>query len=61
VALDIQSLDRSKTWNLRFFSQASYRTEVNEKVIWGKLKALVEGARLATTQLWEVGRETQRR
>ena len=35
-----------------FSSQASYRTEVNEKVIWEKLKALVEGARLATKQLW---------
>jgi 5-methyltetrahydropteroyltriglutamate--homocysteine methyltransferase len=44
-----------------FSSQASYRTEVNEKVIWEKLKALVEGARLATTQLWGVGCETQRR
>jgi len=34
-----------------FSSQASYRTEVNEKVVWEKLKALVAGARLAMSKL----------
>ena len=42
-----------------FSSQASYKTEVNEKVIWEKLKALVEGTRLATNQLWSSVREAK--
>ena len=36
-----------------FSSQASYRTEVNEAVIWKKFEALVEGARLASRKLWQ--------
>jgi 5-methyltetrahydropteroyltriglutamate--homocysteine methyltransferase len=35
-----------------FSSQASYRTEVDPKVIWEKFKAMVEGARLATNRLF---------
>lgn len=36
-----------------FSSQASYRTEVNEVVMWKKFEALVEGARLASRRLWQ--------
>jgi 5-methyltetrahydropteroyltriglutamate--homocysteine methyltransferase len=36
-----------------FSSQASYRTEVDRKVVWEKLKAMVEGARLASRRLWQ--------
>src|SRR5262249_51393072 len=35
-----------------FSSQALYRTEVHETVIWEKFKALREGAELATRRLW---------
>jgi len=35
-----------------FSSQASYRTEVHPSVIWAKLEAMTEGARLASEQLW---------
>jgi 5-methyltetrahydropteroyltriglutamate--homocysteine methyltransferase len=35
-----------------FSSQASYRTEVDPKVIWEKFRALAEGARLATRHLF---------
>ena len=35
-----------------FSSQASYKTEVHPKVIWEKFKALAEGARLASKQVW---------
>ena len=35
-----------------FSSQACYKTEVHPKVIWEKFKALAEGARLASRQLW---------
>lgn len=35
-----------------FSSQASYRPEVNEAVMWKKFEALAEGARLASRQLW---------
>jgi 5-methyltetrahydropteroyltriglutamate--homocysteine methyltransferase len=35
-----------------FSSQALYRTEVHETVIWEKFKALRHGADLATKQLW---------
>ena len=35
-----------------FSSQACYKTEVHPKVIWEKFKALAEGARLASKQLW---------
>ena len=35
-----------------FSSQASYKTEVHPKVIWEKFKALTEGARLASKQVW---------
>ena len=35
-----------------FSSQACYRTEVHPKVIWEKFKALAEGARLASKQVW---------
>ena len=36
-----------------FSSQASYRTEVNEAVMWKKFEALIEGARLASRKLWQ--------
>lgn len=35
-----------------FSSQACYHTEVHPTVIWAKLKALAEGARLASEKLW---------
>jgi 5-methyltetrahydropteroyltriglutamate--homocysteine methyltransferase len=35
-----------------FSSQATYKPEVHPTVIWAKFKALAEGARLATKQLW---------
>ncbi|MGH6991390.1 MAG: hypothetical protein ACREE3_15945, partial [Stellaceae bacterium] len=35
-----------------FSSQASYHTEVHPTVIWEKFKAMAEGARLASGQLW---------
>jgi 5-methyltetrahydropteroyltriglutamate--homocysteine methyltransferase len=36
-----------------FSSQALYRTEVHQTVIWEKFKALREGADIATRQLWK--------
>jgi 5-methyltetrahydropteroyltriglutamate--homocysteine methyltransferase len=35
-----------------FSSQATYNPEVHPSVVWAKLQAMAEGARLATTQLW---------
>ena len=35
-----------------FSSQACYHTEVHPRIIWTKFRALVEGARLASKQLW---------
>ena len=35
-----------------FSSQATYNTEVHPTVVWAKLRAMAEGARLATKQLW---------
>jgi len=35
-----------------FSSQACYKTEVHPKVIWEKFKALAQGARLASKQIW---------
>jgi 5-methyltetrahydropteroyltriglutamate--homocysteine methyltransferase len=35
-----------------FSSQATYRPEVHPTVVWAKFRALAEGARLATAQLW---------
>ena len=35
-----------------FSSQACYHTEVHPTVMWEKFRALVEGARIATRQLW---------
>ena len=35
-----------------FSSQACYHTEVHPTVIWAKFAAMVEGAKLATRQLW---------
>jgi 5-methyltetrahydropteroyltriglutamate--homocysteine methyltransferase len=35
-----------------FSSQACYHTEVHPKIIWTKFKAMAEGARLASQQLW---------
>jgi 5-methyltetrahydropteroyltriglutamate--homocysteine methyltransferase len=35
-----------------FSSQALYRTEVHETVVWEKFKAMRQGADLATKQLW---------
>jgi 5-methyltetrahydropteroyltriglutamate--homocysteine methyltransferase len=35
-----------------FSSQATYRPEVDPRVIWAKLEALRDGARLATRELW---------
>jgi 5-methyltetrahydropteroyltriglutamate--homocysteine methyltransferase len=35
-----------------FSSQATYNPEVHPRIVWAKFKAMAEGARLATTQLW---------
>jgi 5-methyltetrahydropteroyltriglutamate--homocysteine methyltransferase len=35
-----------------FSSQALYRTEVHQTVVWEKFKAMREGAEIATKQLW---------
>ena len=35
-----------------FSSQALYRTEVHDTVVWEKFKAMRQGADLATKQLW---------
>jgi 5-methyltetrahydropteroyltriglutamate--homocysteine methyltransferase len=35
-----------------FSSQACYHTEVHPRIIWTKFKAMAEGARLASQQLW---------
>jgi 5-methyltetrahydropteroyltriglutamate--homocysteine methyltransferase len=35
-----------------FSSQASYRTEVHPTVVWAKFEAMRDGARLASTRLW---------
>jgi 5-methyltetrahydropteroyltriglutamate--homocysteine methyltransferase len=35
-----------------FSSAACYHTEVHPKIIWAKFKALADGARLASQQLW---------
>ena len=35
-----------------FSSQAVYQPEIHPTVAWAKFKALAEGARLATAQLW---------
>ena len=35
-----------------FSSQACYHTEVHPTVIWAKFEAMVEGARMATKELW---------
>ncbi len=34
------------------FAQTPYLTRVHPTIMWAKLRSLVEGARLATTQLW---------
>jgi 5-methyltetrahydropteroyltriglutamate--homocysteine methyltransferase len=35
-----------------FSSQATYRPEVHPQVVWAKFRAMAEGARLASEQLW---------
>jgi 5-methyltetrahydropteroyltriglutamate--homocysteine methyltransferase len=35
-----------------FSSQATYQPEIHPTVIWAKFRAMAEGARLATEQLW---------
>ncbi len=35
-----------------FSSQATYNPEIHPSVIWAKFRAMAEGARLATAQLW---------
>jgi 5-methyltetrahydropteroyltriglutamate--homocysteine methyltransferase len=35
-----------------FSSQATYQPEVHPTVVWAKLRALAEGARLASAHLW---------
>jgi 5-methyltetrahydropteroyltriglutamate--homocysteine methyltransferase len=35
-----------------FSSQATYKPEVHPTVMWAKFRSMVEGARLATKQLW---------
>jgi len=36
-----------------FSSQATYKPEVHPSVVWAKLRAMAEGAQLATAQLWK--------
>ncbi len=40
-----------------FSSQALYRTEVHPTVVWEKLKALRQGADLASEHLWGIGND----
>jgi len=35
-----------------FSSQAIYKTEVENRIVWAKLKSLAEGAEIATSTLW---------
>ena len=35
-----------------FSSQAMYKTEVENRVVWAKMKSLCEGARIASEKLW---------
>lgn len=35
-----------------FSSQATYSPEIDPRVVWAKFRAMAEGARLATAQLW---------
>lgn len=35
-----------------FSSQATYRPEVEPRVMWAKFDALAEGARIASERLW---------
>jgi 5-methyltetrahydropteroyltriglutamate--homocysteine methyltransferase len=35
-----------------FSSQATYQPEIHPSVVWAKFRAMAEGARLATEQLW---------
>jgi 5-methyltetrahydropteroyltriglutamate--homocysteine methyltransferase len=35
-----------------FSSQATYNPEIHPRIVWAKFRALAEGARLATEQLW---------
>ena len=35
-----------------FSSQATYKTEVEPRIVWAKLAALSEGARIASARLW---------
>ena len=35
-----------------FSSQATYRTEVEPRIVWAKLEALCEGAKIASDRLW---------
>ena len=35
-----------------FSSQATYKTEVEDRIVWTKLAALAEGARIASARLW---------
>ena len=35
-----------------FSSQAIYKTEVENRVVWAKLATLAEGARIASERLW---------
>ena len=35
-----------------FSSQATYQPEINPSVMWAKFRAMAEGAKLATEQLW---------
>lgn len=36
-----------------FSSQATYSPEIDSRVVWAKFRAMAEGARLATQQLWK--------
>lgn len=36
-----------------FSSQATYKPEVHPSVVWAKMRAMAEGAQLATAQLWK--------
>jgi 5-methyltetrahydropteroyltriglutamate--homocysteine methyltransferase len=36
-----------------FSSQATYNPEIHPTVVWAKFRAMAEGARLATTELWK--------
>jgi 5-methyltetrahydropteroyltriglutamate--homocysteine methyltransferase len=43
------------------FAQVTYFARVHPSIMWAKLQALVDGARLATKELWKKGRRAAKK